>query len=144
MAMKIILFLLLVSGIESKGQHYALLDKTMRQKVRYTNTVTTEDQYNNMFPIEKKSIPEFISALKNIIILLRQKDIPQTLKISIGKTVFTGMKIINKNENRMDIIVSTEYGNRKINMHLCDENVSKASNIFFISTWLDYIKENTK
>ena len=65
--MKFILLLFIFLGsVNCKAQKYALLDKNLAQPVTYTNTVTSKDKFNGLFPVEKKMLPQFINALEEI------------------------------------------------------------------------------
>ena len=66
------------------------------------------------------------------------------LNFYVGSTRFYGIKIPLKTEERMDVVLTTDIGNQKITMHLCDGKVSNASNAFFIRTWSGYIRDNMK
>ena len=63
---KLLLFILLFSAVVTKAQKYVLLDQHISEPVMYTNTVTSEDKFNGLFPVEKKLFPEFLKALEEI------------------------------------------------------------------------------
>lgn len=126
------------------AQKYVLLDKAMYAPITFTNAVTSKDEYKNLFPIEKDKLQDFIKALDKIYNLLSSKQLPQGFDFNIGKTRFFGLKLSGLKEERMDIVLTTNCDNQKFTMHLCDENVSIASNIFFVKTWSEYIKQNVK
>ncbi len=56
-------FLLLVSGF-CYSQKYVLIDKNMMLPLSYTNTVTLEHSYKNMFAVEKEKLKPFIIEVK--------------------------------------------------------------------------------
>ena len=116
----------------------------MSVPLSYTNVVTIKDVYKNLFAIERSRISQFLSALDKIENQLKKKTIPESFNFYIGPTRFYGIKIPLKAEERMDVVLSTDCGNEKISMHLCDGKISNASNAFFIKTWAGYIRDNIK
>ena len=118
-----------------------LVDKNIHLPVIYANTITVLDNYKGYFPVDKSKISEFIAEIAKIGNLLSDPKTkkPETIDILIGSTTLHGLKIILKVEERMDIVLTTDYGNSKSTMHLCDAKRSNASNVFFITTWLKYL-----
>jgi hypothetical protein len=132
-------FLLLASGF-CYSQKYVLIDKTMIRPLTYTNTVTIENTYKNLFAVERDKLPQFIAELEKIAAQLKKKPLPETFDINIGKTRIIGLKIPLAAEERMDIVLSTDCDGTKVNMHLSDAKLANASNLYFINTWIKYIK----
>lgn len=126
----------------SYSQKYVLIDKTMAQPISYTNTVTLEHSHKKMFAVEKNKLPQFITEVEKILALLndKQKSKPQSLEFYVGKTRFVGLKVPRSTEERLDIVLTTDCDGTKLYMHLSDSKISNANNVFFISTWLKYIK----
>jgi len=124
------------------AQKYVLVDKNINLPVIYANTITVLDSYKGYFPIDKSKINEFIAAIEKIGNLLSDPKTkkPETIDLLIGSTTLHGLRIILKVEERMDIVLTTEYENSKSTMHLCDAKRSNASNAFFITTWLQYLR----
>ena len=137
--------LLLISGV-CYSQKYALLDKNMAQPVTYSNTVTLENSYKNIFPVEKDKIHQFILELQKIAGMLtdKKKSIPETFDFTVGNTRFVGLKIPLASEERLDVVLTSECNGIKINMHLSDAKTFNANNAFFINTWIKYIKSYVK
>ena len=138
-------FLLLISSF-SYSQKYALIDKKMSQPVTYTNKVTLEHSYKNLFAVEKDKLPQVIAEMEKIVTILtdKKKPKPEMIDLNVGKTNFKGLKIPLSAEERMDIVLTTDCDGTKINMHLSDAKISNANNAFFISTWIRYIKGANK
>jgi len=138
-------FLLLISGI-CYSQKYVLIDKKMSQPLSYTNTVTLEHSYKNLFAIEKDKIKQFIAEVEKIALLLsdKKKPKPESMDIHVGKTRFAGLKIPLTAEERLDVVLTTDCDGTKVNMHLSDAKLSNANNAFFINTWVKYIKSYVK
>lgn len=136
--------LLLLSGF-GYPQKYILLDKKMSQPVSYTNTVTIEHGYKGFFAVESDKIRQFISEVEKISDLLSSKQpLPEAIDFSVGKTKFLGVKVSLAKQERLDVVLTTNCDGVKITMHLCDPNISNANNVFFINTWLKYIKSSLK
>ena len=131
--------LLLASGI-GYSQKYVLIDKRMSQPLAYTNTVTLQHSYKDLFAVEKDKLPQFIAELEKIAAMLKKKPLPESFDISIGKTRFIGLKIPLAAEERMDIVLSTDCDGTKVNMHLSDAKIGNSSNLYYINTWIKYIK----
>ena len=138
-------FLFLLTGF-TYSQKYALIDKSMSQPVSYTNTVTLQHSYKKLFAVEREKLPQFISEVEKILTILsdKQKAKPQTLEFYVGKTRFVGLKVPSSTEERLDVVLSTDCDGTKLYMHLSDSKISNANNVFFITTWLKYIKSSLK
>ena len=117
----------------------------MATPVFYTNTVTIKDNYKGYFAVESDKIHPFIAALERIVEELSgKKPMPEKFNFNIGKTKFVGLKLSLEKQERMDIILTTNCDGTKITMHLSDAKISNANNVFFITTWLKYIKGSLK
>jgi hypothetical protein len=138
-------FLLFISSY-GYSQKYVLIDKKMTQPVTYTNTVTLEHSYKNLFPVEKDKIDQFIAEVEKIGALLsdKKKTKHESFDFHVGKTRFVGLQIPLSNEERLDVVLTSDCDGTKITMHLSDAKISNASNAFFINTWAKYIKSNVK
>lgn len=136
---------ILLSGMCS-AQKYVLIDKTMSLPITYSNTITTEDNFKGYFPVEKIKINEFIHEIDKIARLLSDSETkkPEAFKFNIGSTTINGLKVPLAVEERMDVILTTDYGPSTITMHLSDAKLSNASNAYFINTWLKYLRSYLK
>jgi hypothetical protein len=113
----------------------------MTQPLSYTNTVTLANTYKNIFAVEKDKIHPFIAELEKIAAMLTNKKTrPETFNTEIGKTRFIGLKIPLAAEDRLDVVLISDFDGTKVNMHLSDAKISNASNAYFINTWVKYIK----
>lgn len=126
----------------STAQKYVLVDKKMNLPVTYTNQVTTQDNIKGYFPVDKAKINEFIAEIEKIARLLNdpKKKKPETIDVLIGSTTLHGLTIALSAEERMDVVLTTDYGVAKASMHLCDPKISNASNAYYINTWLKYLR----
>lgn len=138
-------FLILLTGF-TYSQKYVLIDKTMAQPLTYTNTVTLQHSYKKMFAVESDKLPRFIAEVEKILAILsdKKKAKPQSLELFVGKTRFVGLKVPTSSEERLDVVLSTDCDGTKLYMHLSDSKISNANNVFFINTWLKYIKSYAK
>ena len=138
-------FLLLLTGF-TYSQKYVLIDKTMAQPLAYTNTVTLQHSYKKFFAVERDKLPRFITEVEKILAMLndKKKAKPESLEFYVGKTRFVGLKVPTKAEERLDVVLSTDCDGTKLYMHLSDSKISNANNVFFINTWLRYIKSYPK
>jgi hypothetical protein len=138
-------FLLLVTGF-TYSQKYVLIDKKMVLPLSYTNTVTLEHSYKNLFPVEKDKIHEFIAKVEKIGAMLSDKNKTkiESFDLYIGKTRFVGVKIPLAKEERLDVVLTSDCDGTKIAMHLSDAKISNVNNAFFINTWAKYIKGYVK
>jgi hypothetical protein len=132
----------LLVSLNSSGQKYVLVDKKMRLPVTYVNTISILDSYNGYFPIDKNKIKEFITEIDKIAKLLSDPKTkkPETIDFLVGSTTVHGLRVLLGIEERMDIVLTTNYGKEKSSMHLSDAKISNASNAFFINTWLKYLR----
>ncbi len=112
---------ILLSSVCS-AQKYVLIDKTMSLPIIFSNTITTENNLKGYFPVEKIKINEFITEVDKIARLLADsnKKKPEALKFNIGSTTFNCFKVPLTIEERMDVILTTDYSTSKITMHLAN------------------------
>lgn len=123
------------------AQKYALLDMQLSRPVRYTNTITTEDNLNKLFPVEKKKLPEFLKVLKEIErSLVTKKTLEKARQYEVGCVKFTGTTLDYPSGQRLDYVITSNCENLDISMHLCDARLNNARNAFFIKTWIKYIE----
>ena len=124
------------------AQKYALLDKQMAQPVTFANSVTMQQSFAGFFAVEKDKLNEFVMALENIAKQLTnaKKVIPEAFKLTVANITFTGLKIELKDENRLDVELTSIVGPVRSTMHLCDAKISNVNNAFFITTWAKYIR----
>lgn len=137
--------LLLISSF-AFSQKYVLIDKNIAQPLSYTNTVTLEHSYKNLFPVEKDKLRQFVIELEKIAAILtdKNKSIPQSLELYVGKTRFVGLKVPLKVEDRFDVVLTSDCDGTKVQMHISDAKISNSRNAFFINTWIKYIKSYMK
>ena len=85
---------------------------------------------------------EFVGAIEKIAKQLTnaKKVKPQDFRFALGTITFTGLKIGLKDEDRLDVVLSTNVGAVKCTMHLCDAKISNINNAFFVNTWAKYIR----
>ena len=76
--MKIILIILLILPIVSIGQKYALIDRSLKIPILYTDSVTVEQVKDGFIPVENKSIDTFIA---NIVYLKEMLEVRQRSKM---------------------------------------------------------------
>jgi hypothetical protein len=110
------------------------------------NTITVLDDYRGYFPIEKTKINEFISEIDKIANSLSDPKTKklETIDFLIGSTTFHVLRIQLRAGERIDIVLTTNSENSKSTMHLCRAKVSNAVNVFFIATWLKYLRSYIK
>jgi hypothetical protein len=128
------------------AQKYALIDKQMSLPIIYANTLTVQDHYKGYFPIEKEKLNEFVTEIEKIAKLINDKKgpKPEALDFNVGHTTFHGLRVPLATEERMDIVLTTDYGALKTTMHLSDAKITNAQNAFFINTWLKYLHSYIK
>jgi hypothetical protein len=132
-------------SVNCKAQKYALLDQHIAQPVTYANTVTTKDKFNDLFPVEKKDIKQFVDVLKEIDSKLSSAGkMGEAKQYEVGCAKFVGRTVPLASQERLDYVLTSTCDNIKISMHLCDPKISNASNAYFIKTWIKYIESNYK
>jgi hypothetical protein len=137
-------FAFLVS-VNCSAQKYALLDQHLAQPVIFTDKITSTDKFNDLFPVEKKMLPQFIDALQEIENKLSTKrPFGKAKQYEVGCAKFTGIAVPLAAEERLDYVLTSTCDNVKISMHLCDAKISNGSNIYFIKTWIKYIQSYIK
>ena len=141
----ILLLFLLHSACVTSAQKYVLLDQHLAEPVKYSNTVTSADEFNDFFPVEKKHLPEFLKALHEIENKLSSKPPFGKIKdYEIGCVKFTGRVIMLAAGERIDYVLVSTCDNVRISMHLSDAKLGNESNAYFIKTWIKYIESNVK
>ena len=140
----LLLFLCSVITV-TRAQKYALLDQHIAEPVKYSNTVTSVDKFNDRFPVEKKLVPEFLKALEEIEGKLSSKPPFGKIKdYEIGCIQFTGRAIMLATGERIDYVITSSCDDVRISMHLSDAKLSNKGNAFFIKTWIQYIRSYVK
>lgn len=144
MKLFLLLFVFICPG-SIKAQKYALLDKRLAQPITYSDKVTSRDQFNGLFPVEKKWLPQFINDLEEIKNELSSKgSLGEAKQYTLGCTKFTGVKVSLASGDRLDYVLTSNCDGVKISMHLCDAKMTTAGNLFFIKTWIKYISGYVK
>ena len=143
---KILLLIFLFVSAACSAQKYVLVDEKMATPVTYADKVTVKDDYKELFAIEKKTLQQFLKEVEKIAAILsdKKKPKPETMDFTVGVTHFHGLKVVVSGEQRMDIVLVSDCGDIKTSMHLSDEKSSNSSNVFYINTWLKYIKSYLK
>jgi hypothetical protein len=134
------------NAINSNGQKYVLLDKTMSIPPSYVSTVTIIDEYKNLFAIERIRLPAFLNMMQKLREMLTIKNqgglfdfyLGNNIRFHVIKTTF------KKNEERMDVVLTSNCITHDFSMHLCDARFSNSFNLFYMTAWLGYIKDNIK
>lgn len=120
---------------------YALLDKSMMKPVTFTNKYTTLDKTQGLFPIEKKDLKEFVKALETIAADLSS---PNRIKVArqfkIGCTRLNGKILALDRGDKFDYVLTSTCGGFDVSVHLCDFSLSPQNNLYFVQTWIKYIK----
>ncbi|MEO8861298.1 MAG: hypothetical protein ABI358_07735 [Ginsengibacter sp.] len=144
--MKYILLVLFTCAFgNSQAQKFALLDMRLADPIKYSNTITSNDKFNRLFPVEKKILPEFIKALEEIEKRLSTKvPIKELKQYEMGCIKFRGVIVPLNTGQRIDYVITSTCDNVKIAMHLSDAKLSNATNGFFVKTFIKYIKDNGK
>ena len=145
MKQTLLLIFLCSLGAATSAQKYILLDQHMAEPAKYSNTVTSADKFNELFPVEKKLVPEFLKALEEIENKLSSKPPFGKIKdYEVGCIRFTGREITLAAGERIDYVITSTCENVRISMHLSDAKLSNKDNAFFIKTWIQYIKSYVK
>jgi hypothetical protein len=132
-------------SVNCKAQKYVLLDQHLAQPVTFTNKITSADKFNDLFPVEKKMLQQFIDVLQEIENkLATRKPLGKAKQYEVGCVKFTGITVPLAAEERLDYVLTSTCDNVKISMHLCDAKISNGSNIYFIKTWIKYIQSYIK
>jgi hypothetical protein len=138
-------FFLLFASVNCEAQKYALLDQHLAQPVAFSNKVTSDDKFNDRFPVEKKMLPQFLNTLREIQDkLASKKPLGNAKQYDVGCAKFSGTTVRLAAEERLDYVLTSNCDNVKISMHLCDAKISNDSNIYFIKTWIKYIQSYVK
>lgn len=141
-----LLFALSLATLSTQAQKYVLLDTRMIKPVTYSNKITTADKLNGLFPVEKKSIKPFVSALEEISKELSAGDgqVKKVKQYRMGCIAFRGLVVPFGKEERLDYVITSECDGVKISMHLSNAKLKNTSNAYFIKTWIKYIKASLK
>ncbi|MEP6583617.1 MAG: hypothetical protein ABJA90_05105 [Ginsengibacter sp.] len=127
------------------GQKFALLDKSLAQPVVYTDQVTQTGKLNGFFPVENKSLPQFLKALGEISQKLSTHGpLGEVKQYQIGCIKFTGLTISVASGDRLDYVITSTCANVRKSMHLSDAKLSNENNAFFINTLIKYINSSRK
>ena len=138
-------FLILFQSVILNAQKYVLLDKQLAKPLTYTNTITSQDNFNGLFPVAKNILPQFIDVLEEIENKLSSKAPFDVVKqYEVGCIKFAGLVLSVASETRIVYTLTSSCDNVNISMNLAESRVSNASNSFFIKTWITYIRNSIK
>lgn len=138
----IISFLIFPATQLCYAQKYILLDRAISQPPFYSNKITVLEKYKGFFPVEKKNIQKFVEILEEISERLSSKKNSGKAKgYQIGCDKFTGHAVQLGAVERLDYVLTSTCDSIKITMHLCDSKLSNENNLYFINTWIKYIRE---
>jgi hypothetical protein len=127
------------------AQKYALLDEHFTHPVRYSERVTSADKFNDLFPVERKFLPEFLKALKEIDKKLSSKPPFGKVKdYEMGCIKFVGRVTTSSGIERIDYVITSYCDDVRISLHLCDAKRTPGNNAFFVKVLIKYIEENIK
>lgn len=140
-----VLFFGLLHTGDLKGQKYVLLDKHLAKPISYTDKITSDDKFNDLFPVERSLLPRFINVLEEIESRLSSKAPIDVLKeYQVGCIKFQGLILRLASEPRIAYTLTSSCDNVNISMHLSEARVSNASNSFFIESWISYVRNSIK
>lgn len=141
----ILVFLFVCVANISQAQKYILLDKSMSQSPFYSNEITSSEKFKGFFPVERKDLPQFLSALEEIAGRLSSKKMAgKARQYAIGCTQFEGKSFPLASGERLDYVLTSTCGGVKVSMHLVDVKLDNENNAYFVNTWIKYIKNNLK
>ena len=126
------------------AQKYVLLDKHMANKPKFSNTITSNDKFQNYLPVEKKYLPEFVKALEEIATLLSKNNNGTPKQYNFGCVKIKGQLVSLQSGIRLDYVITSTCDNTNIPMHLSDAKLVNKNNYIFINTWIMYIKKSLK
>ena len=137
-----LLVIIFLTATFCKAQKYALLDKQMALPVTFSNTITMQNSVAGLFAVEKEKLKDFVIALEKIAKQLTdsKKAKPEAFKFDIANISFRGLIISLKEEDRLDVELTSIVGPVKSTMHLSDPKMSNTNNAIFINTWAKYIR----
>jgi hypothetical protein len=136
-----ILAILFMVSAPSIGQKYALLDKDMIRPVRFTNQFTPTDQKQDLFPVEKKRLKEFVKVLQQIVgQLSSQARLKEAKQYKVGCIFFEGKLLSLARGDRLDYVINSTCTGYNMSVHLSDFKLPPENNIYFINTWIKYIR----
>lgn len=127
------------------SQKYVLIDKKLLKPVEYTDNVTLAHAYRGYFAVEKSQVKQIIAEVEKIAQKLKNTtQLEDSFNYKVGSTSFTGLRIPLAKEERYDVVLSTDCGQVKSLMHLSDAKISNATNVYYINTWLKYLRNNIR
>jgi len=127
------------------SQKYVLIDKKLLKPVEYTDNVTLAHSYRGYFAVEKSQVKQIIAEVEKITQKLKNSSgLEDSFNYKVGNTSFIGLRIPLAKEERYDVVLSTDCGQVKSLMHLSDAKISNSTNVYYINTWLKYLKNNIR
>ena len=140
-----LLIAFLFIGFIGSGQRFVLIDKKMNMPLAYTDNVTVEHNYRGYFAVEKAKVKEVIVEIEKFVQKLSAGAMADdSFNFKVGNTTFAGLKIPLAKDERYDLVLSTDCGQLKSFMHLSDAKIPNNSNVYYINTWLKYLKTGLK
>lgn len=139
------ILLLFVASSAAKAQKYVLLDEAFAQPAVYKEHLTEMEKYKKFFPVMTKDLPRFLNVLQEINSRLSHDKVKGPAKnYKVGCVEFTGKVFPLVSGERIDYVLTSNCDGVNVTMHLCDAQLSNATNAFFIKTWIKYITSTIK
>ena len=133
--------ILVMASTATYAQKYALLDKTMIRPVTFTNNFSPNDNKLGLMPVEKQHLTQFVKGLEEIAVAISSTSRLKSVKqYKIGCTRFEGKMIALDRGDKLDYVLTSDCAGYSISMHLSDFNLSPENNLYFVKTWIKYIK----
>lgn len=128
----------------SNAQRFALLDKTLKAPILYTDSVTVEQIKNKNFPIEVKNIDTFYANLMYLkeMLEVRQRSKVESFELRAGDVTIKTNRLPYAYGDRYSIIGESRIGELTAILNLSDGESSNAKSADKIKKLMDYIHSN--
>lgn len=126
------------------AQRIALVQKTLKQPIIYTDSLTVEQVKAGYFPIPVTSIDTFYASLKYLKDMLskRQRAKMQSFELRSGETVIKVQRVPFAYGDRYAIVGESKVEEVTAAMALSDLSVSNKKNAESIGKFMKYIENN--
>lgn len=140
----ILLFLCLSFCLSLSAQKIALIHRSFKQPITYTDSLTVEQVRSGFFPLVVNDVDTFYANLRYLYKMLktRQRAKMESFELNSGSTFINSARVPMAYGDRYDIIANTKVGEVLAQMKLSSNALPNKKNARRIKDMMDYISKN--
>ena len=145
MIMKVLTFIaLFIFHYSANAQKVALLDKSLKKPIIYTDSVTVEQVSKGYIPVEVKNIDSLYANLNYLMDMLnvRQRSKMQSFELRAGGTTIFIVRVPYAYGDRYNITMKSKIGEVESNSTISNQKKMNTDNAIRLQELMNYISKN--